>query len=82
MNTPAFSIIPNPNTGTFQLETNFLLSDITNLKVMDMLGVTVYETKSVTSNTIHLKNSVAGFYFVVIILKDGAVLTQKMMKQR
>ena len=77
-----FKLYPNPNKGNFQLETNFLLSDITNLKVMDMLGVTVYETKNITSNTISLENSAAGFYCVVIILKDGTVLTQKMMVQR
>jgi len=81
-NNEQISISPNPNSGTFQLETNFSLSDITNLKVMDMLGVTVYETKNITSNIISLENSAAGFYFVVIILKDGTVLTQKMMKQQ
>ena len=79
---PQVNLHPNPNSGTFQLETNFSLSDIFTLKVMDMLGVTVYETKNITSNTISLENSAAGFYCVVIILKDGTVLTQKMMIQR
>ena len=79
---PQVNLHPNPNTGTFQLETNFLLSDISHLKVMDMLGVTVYETKNITSNLISLENSVAGFYCVVIILKDGTVLTEKMMIRR
>ena len=39
---PQVNLHPNPNSGTFQLETNFSLSDIFTLKVMDMLGVTVY----------------------------------------
>ena len=82
LNRHIFKLFPNPNSGTFQLETNFLLSDITNLKVMDMLGVTVYESKNISSNLIHLENSAAGFYCVVIILKDGTVLTEKMMIQR
>ena len=82
MSTPAFSIIPNPNSGTFQLETNFPLSDIAHLKITDMLGGKVYETKNLTTNTIQLQNTTNGLYFVVIILKDGTVLTQKMMVRR
>ena len=82
MNAPAFSIIPNPNTGTFQLETNFPLSDIAHLKITDMLGGIVYETKNLTTNTIQIQNATNGLYFVMVILKDGNLLTQKMMKQR
>jgi len=78
---PNFSIIPNPNPGTFQLETNFPLSDIANLKITSLLGATVYETQNVSSNTIQLQNTAAGQHFVVIILKDGSVLTQKMVIQ-
>ena len=79
--TPYFSIIPNPNPGTFQLETNFPLSDIGNLKITNVLGITVYESQNVSSNTIQLQNFAAGLHFVVIILKDGTVLTQKMVMQ-
>jgi hypothetical protein len=78
---PNFVIIPNPNPGTFQLETNFPLSEIGNLKIINMLGVTVYETQTLSSNTIQLQAS-AGQYFVVMVLKDDTVLTQKMMIQR
>ena len=78
---PHFTILPNPNPGTFQLETNFPLSEIGNLKIMNLLGVPVYETQKVSSNTIQLHNTPAGQYFVVMILKDGNVLTQKMMIQ-
>jgi hypothetical protein len=80
--TPSFSIIPNPNPGTFQLETNFPLTDIVNLKVTNTLGAIVYETQNLTSNTIQLATSASGMFFVVIHLKDGTVLTQKMMVQR
>ncbi|MDR2970958.1 MAG: T9SS type A sorting domain-containing protein [Bacteroidales bacterium] len=79
---PSFSIIPNPNPGTFKLETNFLLSDIANLKIVNLFGVSVYETKNQTSNTVQLQNAAPGQYFVVMILKDGTVLTQKMVVQR
>jgi hypothetical protein len=79
---PTLTIIPNPNPGAFQLETNFLLSDIGNLKITNLLGVTVYESKNPASNTIQLPASISGQHFVVVNLKDGTVLTQKMMIQR
>ena len=79
---PSFSILPNPNPGTFQLSTSFPLSAIGNLKITNLMGVTVYETQNVTSPTIQLQNSALGMFFVVIILKDGSQLTQKMMIQR
>ena len=78
---PNFVIIPNPNSGTFQLETNFLLSDIANLKITNLLGATVYKTQNVTDHTIQLQNSASGMFFVVMLLKDGNLLTQKMMIQ-
>jgi len=80
--THTFSIIPNPNTGAFQIETNFPLADIANLKITNMLGATVYETQALTSNTIQLQTSATGTFLVVIMLKDGAVLTRKMVVQR
>jgi len=79
---PHFSIIPNPNPGTFQLETNFPLFNIGNLKITNMIGVTVFETQQLSSATLQLPNSPAGHYFVVMILKDGTMLTQKMMIQQ
>ena len=77
-----FYLLPNPNRGTFQVETNFPLSEISHLKITNTLGLTVYETKSIASNEIQLPNSVSGLYFVVMVLKDGTVLTQKMMVQK
>ena len=79
---PNFSIIPNPNPGIFQIEINFSLSDIANLKITNSLGATVYETQNLFSNTIQLPTSTSGLHFVVVMLKDGTVLTQKMMLQR
>jgi hypothetical protein len=79
---PNFAIIPNPNSGAFQLETNFPLSEIGALKITNPLGITVYEDKKVTEHTIQLQNAASGMYFVVIVLKDGNVLRQKMMVQK
>jgi hypothetical protein len=78
----SFSFYPNPNNGTFQLEANFPLTDISHFKITNLLGITVYETKNLASNIIQLQNSAQGLYFVVLILQDGSVLTQKMVVQR
>jgi hypothetical protein len=75
------NLYPNPNNGTFQLETNFPLSEISNLKISNLIGTTIYEMQHVTEHTIQLPNSASGMFFVVIILKDGSVLTQKMVVQ-
>jgi len=77
-----FKLYPNPNPGTFQIKSNFSLSDIGNLKILNLLGATVYETQNLSSNTIQLPTTVSGTFFVAIILKDGAVLTQKMVVRR
>ena len=78
---PNLVIIPNPNNGSFQIETNFPLSNIGNLKITNLMGATVYETQNVASNTVQLQSPAKGTYFVVMILKDGAVLTRKMVVQ-
>ena len=75
------NIVPNPNNGSFQMEANFPLSDIAHLKIVNLLGVPVLETQRVVSHTIQLENAVNGPYFVVMILKDGSVITRKMMVQ-
>jgi hypothetical protein len=79
---PSFTIIPNPNLGTFQIEANFTLTDIANLKIINPMGIPVYETQNLSSNTIQLPNSASGQHFVIVILKNGTVLTQKMMLRR
>ena len=79
--TPNFILHPNPNQGIFQLETNFPLSAIGNLKITNLMGATVYETQNVVSNMVQLQNPTAGTFFVVMVLKDGAVITRKMVVQ-
>ena len=79
---PLFTLYPNPNLGTFQLETNFPLSHISNLKITNSLGAPVYEAKQLVSNEIQLPNASAGLHFVVMVLVDGTILTQKMVIQR
>ena len=79
--TPNFQLYPNPNNGTFQIDANFPLTDIAHFKITNLMGVTVYETQNVASNMVQLQNPTAGTFFVVMVLKDGAVLTRKMVVQ-
>jgi len=77
-----FSIYPNPNNGTFQIDANFPLTDIINFKIINLLGTPIYETQNFTSNTMQLGTSASGYCFVIMVLKDGSVLTQKMVIQQ
>jgi len=47
-----------------------------------MLGVSIFETENLATNTIQLQNAANGLYFVVVMLKDGNLLTQKMIVGR
>jgi len=76
------TIFPNPNPGTFKIETNFPLTEVANLKIINLLSVTIYETQRVVSNEIQLQNFDSGLHFVVMLLKDGTMFTQKVMVQR
>ena len=78
---PKFNLLPNPNRGNFQIDANFPLTDIAHFKITNFMGATVYETQNVASNTVQLQNPAAGTFFVVMVLKDGAVLTRKMVVQ-
>ena len=79
---PSLKLYPNPNKGTFNIDANFPLTDIANFKIVNLLGVPIYETQNVASNIVRLQNSASGQFFVIMILKDGTVLTQKMIIQK
>ena len=79
---PNFKLSPNPNTGAFKIETNFPVTEVARLKITNTLGVSVYETQTLSSQEIQLPNASAGLYFVVVLLNDGTVLNQKMMIQK
>ena len=82
LNKPEIKLFPNPNSGSFQLETNFSLSNITHFKITNLLGISIFETQHLDSKDIKLQDVSMGFYFIVATLKDGNVLTQKLMIQR
>jgi hypothetical protein len=82
VNGKEITLYPNPNNGTFQIGANFPLTDIANFRIMNLLGVPIYETQNLASNTIQVGTPATGHFFVIIILKDGSVLTTKMIIQR
>ena len=57
-------------------------TEIAQLKITNLPGAPVYETKTLSSPEIQWQHATDGLYFVVIILKDGTLLTQKMMVQK
>ena len=80
--TKELKLYPNPNNGIFKIVANFPLTDIANFKVINLLGISVYETSNLVSNTVQLQTFAIGQFFVIAILKDGTLLTQKMIIQR
>ena len=81
-NSHNFKLYPNPNNGTFQIETNFPISEIVKFKVVNLLGVSIYENLNVISNTIQLQTPATGTVFVIMMLKNGTMLREKMVIQK
>lgn len=75
-NLPSFKIFPNPNPGSFMIQTDELLSMDSNLKLMDVLGKVVFETRlSKGSNKffIHSGNTAPGIYTCLIYNQKVAI---------
>ena len=60
------SLSPNPNTGTFTLNTNIDPQEIISIKVLTPLGLLLYEQAGLSNNTIQLPSSAKGLFFVEI----------------
>lgn len=70
----SFTVYPNPNTGSFNVQIKGALSEDTQVSVTNMLGQVVYEAKH-NSQTMSLKIENAGIYFVTI--KTGSQTATK-----
>jgi len=74
-----FTLSPNPNSGTFKINTNFPLTEVAHLKNTNALGVSVFETNNLISNEIQMHTSAKGVHLVLLALIDKTVLTQKII---
>ena len=78
----AFTLIPNPNAGTFMIKGSLgqNLNEQVNVKITNMIGQSVYTSvlpvhNGAVNEQIVLDHSVsAGMYLVNIITKDGSVV--------
>ena len=71
------SLYPNPNNGSFTIQTNSLES-IEKLEVVTMLGQVVYSVQHPSENTITLPTGIKGAFFVRITTQKESV-TQKII---
>lgn len=77
----SFSVYPNPNTGVFRITRHS--SNPCNLKIVDLLGRTVFENDNCTDAIINvdLHTVQPGVYIVRFQSPDGKIETERMIKQ-
>ncbi len=76
-----FSIVPNPNNGSFAIQLNNKTDNYT-VSIMDSLGREIYnnefnQTTDLIQN-IQIDNKLTGFYFISI-QSNGAILNKKII---
>ena len=69
-------IFPNPNNGSFTINTNFDPQEITSIRVLNTVGQMVYQQAGLPSNTIQLPFTTTGMFWVEITTS-----TQKFVKK-
>ncbi len=79
-------IFPNPNSGEFMVKLNVLQSSEVNLKVLNNLGVEVYNEKNVSvKNTweknINLSDLSEGLYFINIYNDETSILKKMILRK-
>ncbi len=72
------SIFPNPNSGSFTVKVMLQKAEAIRIKVMDVLGQTIYDSKTQTiggmfSKDIKLEAAPDGIYFIGITIGDQTV---------
>ena len=70
------SVYPNPNEGTFTINTNIDPQEVISVQVVSMLGQSIYKQSGLPSNIIQLPSSTSGVFYVEII-----TTTQKFIRK-
>ena len=74
----AITISPNPNNGTFTINTNIDPQKVLSVQVFSMLGQSIYQQAGLPNNVIQLPSAVSGVFYVEIIT-TGERLIRKMV---
>lgn len=80
--TAGFSVYPNPASSNLTLDLSTLNAIPESIKISDLQGKIVSETKNITSEiqNIALSNLANGMYFINITTKEGMSFIQKFIK--
>ena len=62
-------IYPNPNKGTFTINTNIDPQEIISVQVFSMIGQSVYKQSGLPNSTIQMPSSTGGMFYVEILTK-------------
>jgi PKD repeat protein len=82
----AFSVLPNPSNGLFNLNIVSFRNDVVTFKLFNMLGNVIFEEKDIPVNDklnrqINLSNQPDGIYFMTVKGKESTT-TQKVLIKR
>ena len=81
----AIVVSPNPNNGIFTLDLSSVKSQISNVKVMNMVGSVVYQQKVAQNATfnqdINLSNLSDGVYTIRIQTNNGDIVKKMVVKK-
>jgi PKD repeat protein len=78
-----FSVSPNPSNGNFDLNIGSFRDDVVNVRILNMLGSTIFEEKDIQLNEkisrqVDLSNQPQGIYFLTVKGKEST-MTQKVV---
>jgi len=78
-------VYPNPNNGNFTLNLSAVKDQVTNVKIMNMVGGVVYQEKAAQNasfnQNINLSNLSEGVYTLRIQTNNGEIVKKMVIKK-
>jgi len=78
-------VYPNPNNGNFTLNLSAVKDQVTNVKIMNMVGGVVYQEKVAQNasfnQNINLSNLSEGVYTILIQTTNGDMVKKMIIKK-
>jgi hypothetical protein len=74
-------VYPNPTSSSIQFGGSIEAQNVTNVRIINLTGTTVYESKTLEASGISSKGFKSGMYVVQLTTKDGAVHVLKVVIQ-